>query len=109
MPRRLPAHAVLSGFLFVIGGETVSAEFQNSVEYYMPSTDQWVTVALMRHGRSAVAACSSNGYIYVFGGFAADGALQSIERYGPRDNSWTEASWAWDIRHRADTQGAYEK
>lgn len=92
IPRRLSAHTVLSGFLFVIGGESVPGTFENSVEYYTPLTDRWATGAPMRRPRASAAACISKGSIYVFGGFAAEGALRSIERYQPQDDSWTEAS-----------------
>lgn len=81
-----------SGFIFVIGGESGLNKYEKSLEYYMPLTDKWVTGAPMRRERSAAAACSSKGFIYVIGGFAAEGGLQSIERYNASDDTWTEAS-----------------
>lgn len=86
------AHAVLSGRLFVIGGEDDQGIYLNLVECYDPSTGNWQAVAPMRHERANAAACTSNGLIYVFGGEGeSEGViLQSIERYDPDKNSWTE-------------------
>lgn len=91
-PRFLSAHVVFSGHLFVIGGRNIRDRFVDCVEFYDISTNMWQTVASMRHQRSGSAACASNGFIYVLGGENEDDVLGSIERYDPRENSWTEVS-----------------
>lgn len=89
-PRYNCAHAVLSGLLFLIGGVDEQRRLLTSVEYYVPLTGSWHTVAAMHRGRQSASACASNGFIFVFGGWHTGGTFQSIERYDPRENTWTE-------------------
>lgn len=91
--RRFSSHVVLAGRLFVIGGVDAQNRLENTVEYYVPLTDKWKTVAPMRHKRVASAACALNGIIYVFGGEGPEGFHHSIEKYNPRENAWTEVSY----------------
>lgn len=84
--RDSPSHVVLSGRLYVIGGWMCD----KSVEYYDPPTNKWQSVAPMIQGRGRPAVGALNGYIYVFGGRGSLDVLQSIERYDPAENSWTE-------------------
>lgn len=92
IPRRYSAHAVLLDHLFAIGGNDDRNQNVNSVECYDPLSDVWVTAAPMQHIRSGAVACVSKGFIFVFGGWDATHLLQSIERYDPRENKWTEVS-----------------
>lgn len=89
------AHAVLSGRLFIIGGEDDEEVVLNSVECYDPSTGNWQAVAPMRHERKYAAACTSNDRIYVFGGCDGEDTLQSIEGYDLDGNSWTDVMHIW--------------
>lgn len=88
IPRKLSAHVVLSGHLYVFGGRNHLNIHENSVEYYNPSVDKWQTVAPMLHAISEATACVSNGFIYVLGGICAEGVLRSIEKYDPREDLW---------------------
>lgn len=90
LPRRLSAHVILSGRLYVIGGKIEQDRRVNSVECYEPATNKWQTVPPMLHERSKSAAYALNGFIYVLGGYGKDNCLQSIERYNSDEASWME-------------------
>lgn len=90
--RHKAAHTVLSGRLFVIGGDDEQGTDLKSVEHFDPSTNEWQTVAPMRQKRYSPAACVSHGFIYVFGGYGDGVPLSSVERYDSRQNSWTEVT-----------------
>lgn len=90
LQRRYSAHVVLSGQLFVMGGENDRGSRHKSVEYYDPAMDTWQMAAPMRHGRVFATASVSNGFIFVLGGLGKQGDLQSIEKYDPSDDSWIE-------------------
>lgn len=84
------AHVVLSGRLYVLGGCDDRGENFKSVDCYNPCTDRWQTVAPMHYGRTLPAVCVANGFIYALGGTERGQPLDSVERYNPDDNSWTE-------------------
>lgn len=84
------AYVALSGRLFVIGGWNTRTSVQNSVECFDPMTDEWQTVAPMHHARRNPVAQVSNGFIYVLGGEYKGVPYQSIEKYNPRENTWSE-------------------
>lgn len=86
------AHVVLSDRIFVFGGRNETGRSINSVEYFKQSTNEWQTVSPMRHVRAYGSACAPNGFIYVLGGVVGSGVHQSIERYDPGENAWTEVS-----------------
>lgn len=91
IPRLYLAHAVLSGRLFAIGGRINMNGYQNSVEYYEPSTNKWQSVAPMIHARVRAAAHVSNGFIYVVGGLIDTiNMFETIDRYNPCEDSWTQ-------------------
>lgn len=93
IPRYGSAYVVKSGLLFVIGGlDWKQQAYTNSVEYYVPLTKSWHAVTPMRHKRYGAAACTSGGLFYVFGGENTSGLLSSIEKYDPRDCSWSEVT-----------------
>lgn len=87
--RRRIAHAVLSGRLFIIGGMDKDDYDYNSVQCFVPSSNEWQTVAPMHYKRYGAAACASRGFIYVVGGWGEVDWLSSVERYDPCQNSWT--------------------
>lgn len=90
VPRQNAAHVVLAGFLYVIGGDDEQDESLSSVEYYVPLTNEWKAATPMKRKRSFAIAHALNGFIFVLGGMAIRENIQSIERYDPRENSWTE-------------------
>jgi N-acetylneuraminic acid mutarotase len=94
------ASAVIDGKLFAIGGRIlgngVDSEDMdeplsnfNRNEMYDPETDKWTVKQPMLNKRSATAAASANGQIYVFGGEDAEKAMDSVEKYDPVTNKWT--------------------
>lgn len=84
----------------------------NSVERYHPHTNAWCSVAPMNKSRSAgaVIACQGKrtrkkkkmltfilislflGFIYALGGHDGLSIFDSVERYDPSTNTWTEAT-----------------
>lgn len=80
------------GSLFVFGGKNERRQVLNTAECYVPSIDEWKTLAPMRHGRMGATACASNGFIYVCGGGRLEALVQAIERYDPSNNTWTLVS-----------------
>lgn len=87
--RRHPAHAVLEGRLYIIGGSASGEQYTvlNSVECFDPSTNEWQPVAPTTRARFGGSACAGNGHIYLLGG--APGTVLPMERYDPAVNSWT--------------------
>lgn len=94
--REYAAHVVLSGLLYVMGGrgQNLQSGYHNSVELFDPLLDEWKTVAPMLHRRTRATASVCHGFIFVLGGLSSgyEGDLQSIEKYDPLQNSWTEVS-----------------
>lgn len=92
-PRNCSAHVLVDDLLYVIGGRNEVVGEVDAVEMYAPLTDQWETVVPMRQKRYGPVACASrDGFIYVFGGFNSRRIVESVERYEPKANTWTEVS-----------------
>lgn len=90
--RFLFTNVVHLGSLFVFGGLNERGRISNAVECYLPSINEWKTLAPMRHRRMGATACVLNGFIYVCGGGRPKHPVQAIERYDPSNNTWIEVS-----------------
>lgn len=75
--------AILSGKIYVAGGEDGDDSYLCSVECYDPVTETWSTKANMNYQRSIFGLVEQSGMLY------AMGHHQSIERYDPFQNVWT--------------------
>ncbi len=81
-----------AGNLFVFGGTTTSGAPSGSWKFD-PSANSWTAIAPMPTDRTNASAATSNGRIYVFGGFVPLGGARSVvEEYDPLTNSWATKS-----------------
>jgi len=81
------------GRVYAIGGyDGPCGCSYTEVDAYDPGTDSWTTVTPMPYGVDAAASATSNGKIYVFGGFNEDGPpyiRDTVQIYTPSTDSWT--------------------
>lgn len=92
-PRSYPAIARgIDGRVYVFGGVTNALLMRATDlgEVYDPASNSWAALRPMPRERSnATAVTASDGRIYVFGGLAAGGSIESIDVYDPTTNTWT--------------------
>ncbi|XP_013416498.1 kelch-like protein diablo [Lingula anatina] len=90
-PRHHHAVAVLSGFLYVAGGEKTNGQETplNTAHRYDPRTDTWLQIASMKHCRESFQLGVLNGLIYAVGGRVNQkSSLADVERYNPAVDEW---------------------
>jgi len=85
--RILPGIAILSGQIFVCGGE-VDSKILASGEVYDVQDDSWVPIANMMVPRCEFGLAAANGCLYAFGGWVGEDIGGSIEMYDPALNEW---------------------
>lgn len=94
-PRHHHAVAVLNGFLYVAGGESVNFEVapDNKVFRFDPRNGTWMTVASMANCRQSFQLGVLNGALYAVGGRAGqEESLSSVEKYDPASDRWNEVA-----------------
>jgi hypothetical protein len=105
---RLAAVLGPDGKIYAIGGSTTStldlAGYSSVVEVYDPGANTWTIAAALSTPRVGLAAATSAGKIYVFGGYGkppgyAARFLVSTEVYDPAVNSWSTAGSMRDTRY----------
>jgi len=105
---RLAAVAGPDGKIYAIGGSTSSTldltGYSSVVEVYTPGTNSWATVAPLNTPRVGLAAASSGGQIYVFGGYGTPPGytaryLLTVEVYNPTNNTWSSSPSMKDARY----------
>jgi hypothetical protein len=98
---RLAVVAGPDGKIYAIGGSTTSTldltGYCNAVEVYDPATNLWATAAPINTPRVGLAAASSGGKIYAFGGYGKPPGytaryLLTVEVYDPANNTWSSAA-----------------
>jgi len=85
--RILPGIAIISGRIFVCGGEVDSQILANG-EVYEPAEDSWTPIASMMVPRCEFGLCAVDGFLYAFGGWVGEDIGGSIEIYDPGLNEW---------------------
>ncbi|XP_023322367.1 actin-binding protein IPP [Eurytemora carolleeae] len=85
--RILPGIAIISGRIFVCGGEVDSQILANG-EVYEPADDSWSPIASMMVPRCEFGLCAVDGFLYAFGGWVGEDIGGSIEMYDPGLNEW---------------------
>jgi len=85
--RILPGIAIISGRIFVCGGEVDSQILANG-EVYEPAEDCWTPIASMMVPRCEFGLCAVDGFLYAFGGWVGEDIGGSIEVYDPGLNEW---------------------
>jgi N-acetylneuraminic acid mutarotase len=100
-PRGEVTAATVNGKIYVIGGQSYSANFKfRTVEEYDPVTDTWTTKADMPTARCSLAAVELNGKIYALGGNGSGSVhLNTVEEYDPATNKWTTKAGMIRSRH----------
>ena len=97
---RLAAVAGPDGRIYALGGSTSSTldmtGYSSVVEAYNPVTNSWETVSPMNTPRVGLAAATSGGRIYVFGGYGRPPGytaryLLTVEVYDPVSNIWSSS------------------
>ncbi|KAJ4942102.1 hypothetical protein JOQ06_011971, partial [Pogonophryne albipinna] len=105
------AVGTLDGMIYTVGGEDhircyssveswLCAHFpQTATPYlscsqltrYNPDTDSWsIDVAPLSSPRSGVCLVEMDGYLYAIGGHDGIAAINTVERYDPRMNTWSK-------------------
>jgi N-acetylneuraminic acid mutarotase len=89
-PRIEAAVAPLNGFIYVIGGRSVSSTAVTTVERYDPGTNTWTTVAPLPAALRHQHAGAILGRLYVAGGTSSSGpaSANTVYYYDPASNSW---------------------
>lgn len=85
--RILPGIAILSGQIFVCGGE-VDSKILATGEVYDPQDDSWSPIANMMVPRCEFGLAAVDGCLYAFGGWVGEDIGGSIETYDPGLNQW---------------------
>jgi len=103
--------ATVDGKIYVIGGQSYSANFKfRTVEEYDPVTDTWTTKADMPTARCSLAAVELNGKIYALGGNGSGSVhLNTVEEYDPATNTWTTKAGMIRARHALSAVAANGK
>jgi N-acetylneuraminic acid mutarotase len=83
-----PVVGVISGKLYVVGGNNASNIATGRVDMYNPSTNGWSIKATMPTARVAAAGSAIGGKLHVIGGRNGSTYLSTVEAYNPLTNSW---------------------
>jgi len=84
------AACVMSGKLWVIGGQTDGASYTNVVEIYDPGTDQWSLGPAMPTTRSSGKGVVVDSICYVIGGNTPGGGYTAaVEAFDPAAGGWS--------------------
>ena len=95
LPRSLPQS------LYTVGGRNSISCQLPSLEQFDVSANNWTTLKPMTCARTAVGACSLNGFLYVIGGECANSESNlhgetnyksTVEVYKPRNKTWITAA-----------------
>ncbi|XP_011500477.1 PREDICTED: actin-binding protein IPP [Ceratosolen solmsi marchali] len=86
--RVLPGVALLSGKVYVVGGE-IDYDIIASGECYDPHDNVWTSIACMVEPRCEFGLCAFNNNLYAFGGWVGEDIGDTIEIYDPVINFWT--------------------
>ncbi|TRX71720.1 kelch repeat-containing protein [Carboxylicivirga sp. M1479] len=92
--RRYVAACEYEGKLYAFGGEEQGDFTTDHVEVYDPVLNQWSTRAAMPFERVHASVISSNGFIYMAGGFEDNSHFGTtrVDVYNPIDQVWSSIS-----------------
>ncbi len=77
------ASAVLPDGIYVMGGRNSSNQVLSTVNRFLPSANQWQSVASMGTPRENASAAAADGAVYVFGGRTSGGSVTgTVEGFG---------------------------
>jgi N-acetylneuraminic acid mutarotase len=94
MPEAIMNHnvCVLSGLIYVIGGNRNLGSDVSSVRRFDPAMDVWSTVKSMLGPRVGLVTFVRGGSIYAAGGLEGANVLSSVERHDVASDSWEGVS-----------------
>jgi N-acetylneuraminic acid mutarotase len=84
-----PAVGVISGKLYVAGGDNASSVALARLDVYDPATNGWSTRSNMPTARVSATAAVVGGKLHVIGGRTGSTYLNTVEAYDPATTSWT--------------------
>jgi N-acetylneuraminic acid mutarotase len=84
-----PAVGVISGKLYVVGGNNGASVAVRRLDVYDPATDTWSTKVGMPTARVAAAAAVVGGRLHVIGGRNGGTYLKAVEAYDPVTDTWS--------------------
>lgn len=84
-----PAVGVISGKLYVVGGNNAASVAVRRLDVYDPATNSWTTNVNMPTARVSAAAAVVGGRLHVIGGRNGETYMKAVEAYDPVANSWT--------------------
>ncbi|CAN6576060.1 unnamed protein product [Malus baccata var. baccata] len=82
--------AQLYGNLYVIGGSNGQVCYDTDVEMLDLDVGRWIHTQSMLQKRMALAAVELKGVLYATGGYDGNSYLNTVDRFDPRDRSWTK-------------------
>lgn len=87
--RTAAAAAAMGGNIHVMAGGVGCGPFTGVHEVYTPSSDSWRTFAPApaRYGPASV---STDGKVYLFGGFVSGQPLDRVDAFDPTSQTWTQ-------------------
>lgn len=87
------AAAALNDTIYIMGGAQFGHNALNVVEAYVANQDTWlINIAPLTYPRTAAAAASFEGKIYIFGGRDHSQLVSQVEVYDPTTNQWSMIS-----------------
>ena len=84
--------AQLGNEIYLVGGNSGFFEQLRSVESYSHEHAQWNVKPSMREARDEFSLAACGGCLYAIGGHNGIQDLRSVERFNPRENSWSFVS-----------------
>lgn len=103
-PRSLGGSVVHGNDIYVIGGRNENAVL-STVEKYITTENRWERRSSMPTARWSLMVCASTDKLYALGGIAGTGnsrrALDVVEAYDPKSDSWQFVSKMPDARQGA--------
>ncbi|KAM0991620.1 hypothetical protein ACFX2J_009916 [Malus domestica] len=88
--RSYASAAQLYGNLYVIGGSNGQVCYDTDVEMLDLNAGRWIHTQSMLQKRMALAAVELKGVLYATGGYDGNSYLNTVDRFDPRERSWTK-------------------
>jgi len=86
-PRAFSAAFTIDNQAYIVGGD-MGNKCTNELLSYIPSSDEWVSLAPYKAAYSNLTACVSNTSAYVIGGTDKQNAVDDFAKYDYNSNSW---------------------
>ncbi len=84
--------ALVSGKIFIPGGQLANGKPGNMLEIFDPRQNRWETGAALPEPLSGYALTAFEGKIYLFGGWNGSEPVDHVYVYDPADDDWAQRS-----------------